>query len=80
MNIFGRFLTGDLPAPERPLTRWKCWQVIRDPTGRDFQGRFFAQIDLDASAENNTWPDGIVFCNQVSGRRMRFRAGKLETF
>lgn len=80
MNLLGRFLSGEMPASDRSLDRRKyCWQVIRDPTG-DFQGRYFTQIDLEASAENHTWPEGIVFWNQVSGRRIRFRAGTLETF
>ncbi|MDX9993493.1 MAG: hypothetical protein RBS68_15735 [Anaerolineales bacterium] len=52
------------------------WLVIEDPS-KDFVGRQFQPIDLQLSAENFTWPNGIKFKNTKTGEIKTYRDGVL---
>lgn len=59
------------------------WQVVVDPTRSAaenglFYGRLFRSIDIHLDRdERSSWPDGIVFRNIASGRRLTFQRGRL---
>lgn len=76
------YLMDDL---DRRRTRLKGydWQVVVDPTRSAaenglFYGRLFRSIDIHLDRdERSSWPDGIVFRNITSGRRLTFHHGRL---
>jgi hypothetical protein len=60
-----------------------CWLVVSDPTHSraipgDFYQRLFRRTDLDHSAHDRTWPDGIRFRHLPSGRELVYQSGKLQ--
>lgn len=60
-----------------------CWLVVCDPTHSratpgDFYRRLFRRTDLERSARDCTWPEGIRFRHLPSGRELVYRAGKLQ--
>jgi hypothetical protein len=52
------------------------WLVIEDPSG-DFIGRRFQTVDLQCSAENFTWPNGIRFMNTKTEQIKTYQNGIL---
>jgi hypothetical protein len=64
-------------------TSGACWLVVRDPTHSratpgDFYRRLFRRTDLERSAQDRTWPEGICFRHLPSGRELVYRSGKLQ--
>ena len=59
------------------------WKVIVDPTCKSddqclFRGRLFRMVDLQLDRDEvSTWPNGIVFENAQTGRRLTYENGKL---
>lgn len=58
------------------IDKSRPWLVIEDPSG-DFIGRRFQTADLQFSAENFTWPDGIRFMNIKTEQIKMYRNGVL---
>ncbi len=52
------------------------WFVILDPSDT-FTRRLFHWRALETSAQQQVWPEGIVFCNQVTGEQRRYASGQL---
>ncbi len=52
------------------------WFVVLDPTDT-FTQRLFHWRDLETSAQQQVWPEGIVFRNQVTGEQRRYASGQL---
>jgi hypothetical protein len=59
------------------------WECVADPTrdalhpNGDFLHRRFRQLDLNCSAAERTWPEGITFQHVKTGARVHYRAGRL---
>ncbi len=51
------------------------WDVVTDPE-HTFKG-YFRWLDVRQTAEDGHWPDGIEFRNQLTGRIVAYRGGKL---
>jgi hypothetical protein len=58
------------------IDKSRPWLVIEDPSG-DFIGRQFQTVDLQSSAENFTWPNGIRFMNIKTEQIKMYRNGVL---
>ena len=54
----------------------RLWLVIEDPSG-DFTGNLFQTTDLQCSASESTWPDGIRFMNIRTEAIKAYRNGVL---
>ena len=52
------------------------WFVLMDPSDT-FTQRLFHWRDLETSARQQVWPEGIVFRNQVTGEQRRYAGGQL---
>ncbi len=52
------------------------WFVVLDPSDT-FTQRLFHWRDLETSAQQQVWPEGIVFRNQVTGEQRRYADGHL---
>ena len=52
------------------------WFVVLDPSDT-FTQRLFHWRDLETSAQQQVWPEGIVFRNQVTGEHRRYADGQL---
>jgi hypothetical protein len=52
------------------------WFVVLDPSDT-FTWRLFHWRDLETSAQQQVWPEGIVFRNQVTGEQRRYAGGQL---
>ncbi len=52
------------------------WLVISDPSDT-FSQRLFHWRDVLTSAQQQVWPEGIVFRNRVTGEQQRYSAGEL---
>lgn len=53
------------------------WLVATDPTDT-FTHRLFRSYDLQQSAQDCTWPEGIRFANRVTGEQLVFHRGQLK--
>lgn len=58
------------------IDKSRPWLVIEDPSG-DFLGRQFQTVDLQFSAENFTWPNGIRFMNVKTEQIKKYQNGVL---
>ena len=52
------------------------WFVVIDPSDT-FTQRLFHWRDVETSAQQQVWPEGIVFRNQVTGEQRRYAGGQL---